>query len=126
MTLPTYLIAIITYFGFSSFHGSQQPSLQYPLRFDDADLTPPAPKDLSFIPPGAAEESLGETFRCEYPSMAAEYTYNPTPENRSVWLKHRTNLSLDFDINTDYETRWPVGIERKVCWPCRSEGYCQD
>ena len=114
MILQTYLIAIVNYLGFSSFHGSQQDSLQYPLQYDDADIVHTIPKTLSFVPPGAAESAQAEPFTCQYPAMADEYTYHDSGGNRSVWLKHRTNSSMDFDIDTDYETRWPIGIERKV------------
>ncbi|OOF96743.1 multicopper oxidase [Aspergillus carbonarius ITEM 5010] len=113
MILQTYLIAIVNYLGFSSFHGSQQDSLQYPLQYKDADIVHTIPKTLSFVPPGAAESAQAEPFTCQYPAMADEYTYNDSGGNRSVWLKHRTNSSMDFDIDTDYETRRPIGIERK-------------
>ncbi|RAH49744.1 multicopper oxidase [Aspergillus brunneoviolaceus CBS 621.78] len=109
MFLQTYIVNIITFFGFQPsfplFRGPYEPeSPQFPI----------GPGALSFVPPGAAEnETAHGPFKCHYPAMAAEYTYDPSPNNRGVWLKHRTDASKDFTIHTDYEVRAPIGIERK-------------
>lgn len=115
MFLQTYIINIITFFGFQPsfplFRGPYEP---------ESPQIPIVPGALSFVPPGAAEnETAHGPFKCHYPAMAAEYTYDPSPNNRGVWLKHRTDASKDFTIHTDYEVRAPIGIERKVSILCQ-------
>ncbi|PYH43919.1 multicopper oxidase [Aspergillus saccharolyticus JOP 1030-1] len=109
MFLETYIVYIINFLGF-------EPSFS-PFRglFEQNDLQVPiTPSTLSFVPPGAAEDDATKSspFRCYYSAMASEYTYNPSANDRGVWLKHRTDPSKDFTINTDYEVRAPVGIAR--------------
>ncbi|PWY89169.1 multicopper oxidase [Aspergillus heteromorphus CBS 117.55] len=107
MLFQAYFTTIITFLGFPSFNPQQEP-LQY-----GGIPAPSVPEVLTFVPPGAAESPEDVPFRCDYSAMARDYIYNPSPNNRGVWLKHKSDPSLDFDIFTDYEDRTPIGIERK-------------
>ncbi|GES63948.1 multicopper oxidase [Aspergillus terreus] len=57
-------------------------------------------------------ESETDLIKCDYTHLTG-YTYHNDPENRGLWLKHKSNSSLDYNISTNYEERWPTGITRK-------------
>lgn len=109
MILGRYFTAIINFFGFPPSLGPQQEILNQnnvPAVHHDVN-------DMKFIPPGVGELEE-DVIHCEYPDMMNEYTVNRDPNNRKVWLKHNTDPSKNYDINTNYETKWPKGVSRTV------------
>ncbi|KAG2420414.1 hypothetical protein HFD88_005215 [Aspergillus terreus] len=106
MILWRYFTAIINFFGFPPYLGPQQEVLGPNIVPVNHDTEP-----LTFIPPSVAESET-DLIKCDY-SHLTDYTYHNDPENRGLWLKHKSNSSLDYNISTDYEERWPTGITRK-------------
>ena len=87
---------------FSSWAGNvstQQPRLQIPLRHGN-------PHYPIFEPSNSPESQI---FRCEYPSMP-DYVPCSTHEDRGCWLK---GPDKEYNITTDYEKEYPVGITRR-------------
>ena len=60
-----------------------------------------------FDPPGAPHDP---NFKCEYPHMEG-WEDCSTSNDRRCWLRNR-KTGEQFDITTDYENKWPTGIER--------------
>lgn len=65
-----------------------------------------------FKPPGGRPDGNGpgDEFECEYPSMPG--WKNCSRDDSSCWLKE-VNGPGRFDISTDYEKNWPIGIDRR-------------
>lgn len=96
------MVYVFDYLTFSPWSGNgltQQPMAQVPARHQRLDYP-------IFEPPNSPE---GQTFRCEYPSMR-KYVPCSTHNNRGCWLK---GPNKEYNITTDYETEYPVGITRK-------------
>jgi hypothetical protein len=51
-------------------------------------------------------------FVCKYPALGNEWTSCSTRSNRGCWL--RSSKGAEFNITTDYETRFPEGVTREV------------
>lgn len=60
-----------------------------------------------FRPPSLPDD---KNFRCEYPLMNGWEDCSHGLD-RKCWIR-RTSDGKQFDINTDYENAWPIGIER--------------
>ena len=61
----------------------------------------------TFPAPNSPED---DQFQCDYSAMGHEWTPCSTEENRRCWLRH-TN-GTEFNITSDYENLWPIGIVR--------------
>ncbi|KAH8423781.1 uncharacterized protein LDX57_001540 [Aspergillus melleus] len=42
-----------------------------------------------------------------------DYEFVNSPHERGQWLAHRTDTAENFDINTNYEKKWPKGVLRQ-------------
>ena len=62
--------------------------------------------DPVFTPPGAPP---GSDFLCDYRNMPGWFQCS-TPENRECWLRHPDGR--EFNIHTNYETQFPIGVDR--------------
>ena len=65
----------------------------------------PVEEGLIFRPPGAPAD---DPLQCQYPFMV-EWEMCSTPTDRKCWLR-RTSDGKQYDINTDYEDKMPIGI----------------
>ncbi|KAL9116976.1 MAG: hypothetical protein Q9187_006494 [Circinaria calcarea] len=59
-----------------------------------------------FYPPNGPSQ-----IKCDYRGMGDEWRACSTPQDRGCWLKK--DGEDEFNITTDYETRWPKGVTRK-------------
>jgi Multicopper oxidase len=82
-------------------------ALQQPLLGGPIDL-PTNGRGPSF---GAPNSPLEDQFICNYSAMGSHWKSCSTEFDRGCWLKD-TLHGQDFDINTDYENRWPNGTLR--------------
>ncbi|KAK4187325.1 putative laccase [Podospora australis] len=68
--------------------------------------------DLYFRPPGHRQgEGDGVDFHCDYRAMKG-WKKCSTPQDRSCWLVNE-NAGQRFDINSDYENKYPTGVTRE-------------
>lgn len=74
--------------------------------------TPHAGHDGPVFAPPAQPQDPGEVLTCDYSPMGKEWQPCSTPHSRSCWLAGPGGQQ--FDISTDYETKVPTGITRKV------------
>jgi hypothetical protein len=74
-----------------------------------------------FKPPGAPRDGR---FNCEYPDMEGWEDCSHELD-RKCWLRH-TKTGKQFDINTDYETKWPKGIDRYYYLDLANSTYAAD
>ena len=73
---------------------------------------PVADDPLHWRPPGhRQDDGDGSLFKCDYRAMVG-WTKCSTPEDRSCWLSNPITGER-FDINTDYENKWPTGVKRE-------------
>lgn len=102
-------IALLELFNLATFSTTGGSSLQQALQL-------PLPHHASgppvFVPPTSPEDPKS-TFKCDYSAMGNQWVPCSSPEDRKCWLAGPAGDR--FDINTDYEKRWPTGITRKVC-----------
>lgn len=67
-------------------------------------------------PPIFSPPSLGESpdssILCDYTAMGPGWGACSSPEDRGCWLKGPNGQQ--FSIDTDYETKYPKGVTRKV------------
>jgi hypothetical protein len=65
-----------------------------------------------FKPPtGRPIEFKGGDLECEYPTLGSDWYPCSTKDNRGCWLKNNVT-GEEYNITTDYETKWPPGIIR--------------
>ena len=116
MHLVERFVATVTYvvafFSFSSIDelGNKQ---QTPL-FDDANVLQPYQPGAGpiFKPPtGRPVDLPGGDLVCNYTLMGPDWVSCSTPENRGCWLRN-TRTKEEFNINTDYEDKMPIGVDR--------------
>lgn len=62
------------------------------------------------FPPPKGPQSP-EDFKCAYPELSKDWSYCSTPTDRGCRLRHKNGS--EFNISTNYETTWPVGIVRE-------------
>ncbi|KAK0752999.1 multicopper oxidase-domain-containing protein [Schizothecium vesticola] len=68
---------------------------------------------LRFRPPGHRQDNGdGSEFKCDYSAMEAAGWTNCSTPDRSCWLVNK-NTGERFDINTDYENKYPTGVRRE-------------
>jgi len=68
--------------------------------------------DLIFRPPGRRHDrGEGWEFQCDYSAMTG-FRKCSTNEDRSCWLINDATGER-YDINTDYETKYPSGVTRE-------------
>jgi hypothetical protein len=103
-TCITYVLSCLSLSPFTELGGVEQAVLPPPSGHPNHGK----PKGPSFKPPGGRLKGPGADFTCEYPSMTS-YTFCSKPGNRSCWL---TSPGFTYDINTNYETNTPQGIQR--------------
>ena len=111
-------VAILHFFG-SSYDDAdgQRPMLARPFRLP-GDLNGADQGGQRPLPPGAGPKfpappsPIGTPFQCDYTAMGSRWKPCSTADNRGCWLKD-TQSGQDFNINTDYETRWPTGVTRR-------------
>ena len=60
-----------------------------------------------FHPPGTPKNI---EFNCTYPAMEGWEDCSSSMD-RKCWLRRRSD-GKQFDINTDYENEWPIGVTR--------------
>lgn len=106
-------IALLELFNIATFSTTGGSSLQQTLNEPDHQLPLPelASGPPSFFPPSGSEDP-DSTFKCEYPDLGIQWVPCSSPGDRKCWLAGPAGDR--FDINTDYETRYPKGITRKV------------
>ncbi|KAL8709877.1 MAG: hypothetical protein Q9220_005493 [cf. Caloplaca sp. 1 TL-2023] len=65
----------------------------------------------SFRPPGHPQKPEDDVLQCDYKPMGPLWKPCSTNHSRSCWLAGPAGQQ--YDINTDYETKWPTGVVRK-------------
>ena len=65
-----------------------------------------------FYPPSGSFDS---DLECKYPSMK-DWRHAAESTNRQSWLWNTVNGDT-FDIHTNYDKKWPIGITRNVSIP---------
>ena len=65
-----------------------------------------------FAPPTRPQDPESD-FKCDYSNMPGTWFPCSSPLDRGCWLS--TPLGQQFNIATDYENKYPIGIVRKVC-----------
>lgn len=64
-----------------------------------------------FTPP-SCPENPDAVLQCDYSAMGKQWQQCSTNNNRGCWLKGPGGQ--EYNINTDYESKWPTGTVRKV------------
>lgn len=107
-------IALLELLNLATFSTTGGPSLQQALQQPDHQFPLPdhASKPPIFLPPTHPEDPSKE-IKCDYSAMGNQWVPCSSPKDRKCWLAGPAGDR--FDINTDYEKRWPNGITRKVC-----------
>ncbi|KAK0732030.1 multicopper oxidase-domain-containing protein [Lasiosphaeris hirsuta] len=129
--LATRLLGVQT--TLSAFERSDQPQspmrLAEPTKHLEPVFVPPVATDPGpvFRPPGRRhDKGDGSDFRCDYSAMTGWESCS-TPQDRSCWLINKATGER-YDINTDYETKYPTGITREYFlnitkWNITADGY---
>ena len=97
-------------FGHSPGHG-HVPHYPFPPKIP----SPPTPSRIPlpiFAPPSHGE-SPDSSILCDYTAMGPGWGSCSNAEDRGCWLTGPNGQK--FDIHTDYETKYPRGVTRKVC-----------
>ncbi|MCJ1267361.1 hypothetical protein MMC22_007246 [Lobaria immixta] len=105
-------IALLELLNLATFSTTGGPSLQQALQQPDHQFPLPdhASEPPIFQPPSGPEDPRS-TFKCDYSAMGNQWVPCSSPEDRKCWLAGPAGDR--FDINTDYETRYPNGTTRK-------------
>ena len=95
---------------------SYEPSTQRPLQAQDQghEVIQRPGEPPSFTPPYPPGDAPPPdvAIKCTYPEMTTKgWTFANDEEHRDGWLKKAGDQP--YDINTDYEQKWPTGIKRK-------------
>ncbi|KAK1752904.1 putative laccase [Echria macrotheca] len=114
--LVTHILRFTTLSAYEGSDQSQSPiAAGVPAEHLEPAFVPPVAADHDgpiFRPPGhRTDKGDGSDFKCNYTAMKG-YRNCSTPLDRSCWL-FNPETGDRFDINTDYETRAPTGVERE-------------
>lgn len=74
---------------------------------------PPILKPEPVFSPPSRGENPDSSIVCDYSAMGSGWGHCSTASDRGCWLKGPNGQQ--FDINTDYELKKPIGVTRKVC-----------
>ena len=101
LTALVQVLDLVTFSPWSNRELSQQPLFGFSSPHHHEPGSP------IFYPPNGPSQ-----IQCDYRGMGKGWRACSTPHDRGCWL--RKDGIDKFDINTDYETRWPKGVTRKV------------
>ncbi|KAB8238972.1 multicopper oxidase [Aspergillus alliaceus] len=108
MKIEHYVIHILRFFGISSLMEPEQ----YPLHPVDGVTTVNESPEKPPIFPAPGGGSGDNRIKCDYSRMGSDWEHPDSPSERRVWLRNK-KTSKEFNISTDYENEWPLGIKRK-------------
>ncbi len=96
--------------GFGDWPGFRPGKPQFPFPSKPKPTLTPIRKPV-FTPPSRGEDS-DNGILCDYTAMGAGWGSCSTADDRGCWLKGPNGQR--YDINTDYENKYPKGVTRKV------------
>ncbi|KAF2151520.1 multicopper oxidase [Myriangium duriaei CBS 260.36] len=105
VTTVTYVVDFFSFSAFPEFRAKDQSPLLNKLDHVSR------PHDSVYTTAGAIFVPDTGDIACDYTAMGSAWTSCNTPENRTCWLKNSVTGEV-FDINTDYEDKKPIGIDR--------------